>query len=390
MDDDTFRYMVKTIETPDLVKMTREGSFERLDNYFKYYREMRTEDAIHKNEYFAADRLLKISNYCLRRENYFPDKVDFNNEFIVEPKNPFNLKPGRQAIVTLAMGNLLKEGKALEDILDPFKLQKEKMAAGEAAFEQIQNGSAENRENVIDSYMNLFEKSLEYANKKLTALDSLSPKDFIKQNDPTIFALDTLMQEVYQDIGDLNNMKALPSELKNKFDQLSYERTAIAFYFKEGKSACEHMINFGTEKSFDVEKILMGFINSANMDSAFRETKKNAQKSNLTMSKQGLADSQKDPTSLKTTMKVLANSPVAGADFAAIKATQEFKNSLRNNPDMRQKLCKDVFNGDFGKKVIAGRNNDGTLVVNNNYLNKFIKAPAKDDLSKKSGSMSIK
>lgn len=359
--DDTFRYFVQKLGAKGLSDLSRGADTQPLNDAYLALRKAQ-KDKVLSDPLNALDFAMIKRRYINAKAMYFPDKATAGDKWIVPPANPFSLSADRTALLTFACGKMLQKGYDLEDILSFDKLSQEKLEAGREAYEQAQVGTPENRENLINAYMAVYEKCIEAANRKLAEVASLNPTDIMKAGKAeTFYAIGNYMKDAFQELDKLNKNQPFPDETRDKFKKLAREGELVNYIFdgamKGAKGAVE--FRYGTDMG-DCRSELINLCSAEYENALLPKIQKAAAKEKMTISAFLAEDMEKNqgaPNSLSA--QIIQGVAQASMLVNKGKALGLREERLDNSAKNRKKIAADFVNGTFGKKLAIKTDENG-------------------------------
>lgn len=370
-EDDTFRYLMKTLETDQLADLSRGAVMDGVNKLYSSLVDLRRDDSIHKDFVTRTDNFIKSGN-CLRSNQvFFPEKFSQSGNMIETIPNPFGLSTYRSGLLALAMGRMIQKGYEAEDVLDPYKLSSVKKQIGEEVYEMAQH--EENREAVIGAMLTGFEKILQFADRQLSALDSLTPAEMVSKCSPLALAASTVTQDYVQDIQKMLKQKEVSEDIRERFNACKRLQKNTAAVFSDVRNACKNIVDMAT-KPQDENSIVKNLIPIAKLsclNRSFQHIKPTMKATGQGYAECTVKEYEKDPNSKTTSVFMNIESPNAAFNFVSNEMPEQVKRTLKDDKKSRVKFAEDVFTGNFDKQMKAAVTPEGKIKLRSNYFEQF-------------------
>ena len=369
---DSFRYLIKTVDTAKLAEMSRGTSAEALHNFCETVYEYEKDHSVRTDHLTAMDRIITYSDWSKANEAYFPEYFITNGKLLKSIPNPFNITITRSGLASLAFSKMIENGFDVEDVLDPDRLKETKKAVGSDVFEKCQH--EENREEVVRTYLTGLRKIVDYANNQLMRLKSLNPADIAALDEPSFLAVGTYMKDINQELGRMRSSVPFSPENEAEYQKYLAGSDALNKIYSAADNLCHSLVEMESDKPSpdSVNIALRSMIHNAYYSKAFVRAKEKAQENDRNLADFLVAEEEEHPDELfKNTIGMYAMGYSLSVDFFTKEISNHVKNNLRNSSQLRHQLSKDAFSGELERKLHITEQANGDQEIDTDYFDKF-------------------
>ena len=371
LQNESFRYYIKTMDSPALAAISHGNSTEALDGLFESVRDLIKNKAL-KNDYLTRiDRVNRYSEWAVSKEIYFPGRFAARDRLFKPIPNPFTLTLERGGLTCLAVSKMLENGFDIEDVLDPDKLKNVKRTVGEEVFEQCQH--EENREAVVKTYLKGLHKLVEYSNRQMMQLKSLNPADIADMEVSTFFAVGSLMKDAAQELGRMEKQVAFSKENEAEFNLYTDYADALDKFYETAERTCRQAVEDGWAKTSENNAVTAvgNMLHAVIVNKSVQRVRETAQNTGKTFAEVIREEENGIDRSRLSTMVLYSSAFESSINYVHSSISARVKNNLAASSELRQRLSNDLLSGEFEKRINLSFDSKGFPQIETDYFDRF-------------------